>query len=265
MTAIPISAASGRRGRGIGHRRAVYRGPVQEACFARLGQPVDAAALSLEPAVDVPEQDAGRVRRNLPQLARTPRSLAHHLGAGQGALAVGRHDGLPGCAAHRGVPAPALVLAEQEGSALRVRPWPVWARLGQDLDRAPRRVDREEAEAEQAAQPVRAAVAVTSTAGSPHRKPDLVGSGEAVDPLQDQLQRQAELELGDDQEGRFTGPDGDDVAAADLALRLVAEPPEMCLHRSVERGLGRAARLGLRHSVFPISGPTAERANPALG
>ena len=143
-------------------------------------------------------------------------------------------------------------------------PWPVWARLGQDLDRAPRRVDGKEAEAEQAAELVGAAVAVTSTAGGSHREPDLVGSGEAVDPLQDQLQRQSELELGDDQEGRLTGPDGDDVAAADLALRLVAEPLEMCLDRGIQRGLGRAARLGLRHSIVRSAARQPQPANRSL-
>ena len=122
---------------------------------------------------------------------------------------------------------------------VRGRYGPGSARTSTEL---PRRVDREEAEAEQAAELVGTAVAVTSAAGGPHREPDLVGSGEAVDPLQDQLQRQSELELGDDQEGRLTGPDGDDVAAADLALRLVAEPLEMCLDRGIERGLGHAAR-----------------------
>jgi hypothetical protein len=136
---------------------------------------------------------------------------------------------------------------------LRVHPWPVWARL-----------DRDEAEAEQAAKPVCTALAIAPAPDGLHREPDLGGSGEAVDPLQDQFQRQFELELGDDQEGRLTGPGRNDITAADLALRLLAEPLEMGLHRGMKRGLGCAAWLGVRHSGFPICGPTAQRANRPL-
>jgi hypothetical protein len=67
------------------------------------------------------------------------------------------------------------VLDEQKKAALRVSPWPVGGRLGQNLDRAPHRVHRGQAEAEQAVEPVRPTVAVAATARGSHHEPDRIG------------------------------------------------------------------------------------------
>src|SRR4051794_10587010 len=87
---------------------------------------------------------------------------------------------------------PATMFGKQEGAASGVLPRPIGTRLGQDLDRLPHRVDRQQAEAEQAAKPPRPPVVVTPAAGSAHRQPHLVCGGQAVDALQHEVQRETE-------------------------------------------------------------------------
>jgi hypothetical protein len=62
--------------------------------------------------------------------------------------------------------------------------------------------------------------------------------------LEDEVEGEAHLQLGDDEEGWLTRPYRHDVAAADFALGLVAQAFQMGLHRRIEGGLGGAPGHG---------------------
>src|SRR5262249_41627069 len=83
-------------------------------------------------------------------------------------------------------------------------------------------------------------------AGEGDGKPELMARRHPVDALQDELEIEAELQFGDDDERRFLPADRDEIAAADFALHLEAKTLEKALDREVERGLPRCELRPLR-------------------
>ena len=71
--------------------------------------------------------------------------------------------------------------------------------------------------------------------GSRDREIDPLRQRQPVDALQYQRQVEAQFELDDDR--RLVAAPGDEVAASDLALDLVALPFEELLYRRIERRL----------------------------
>lgn len=147
---------------------------------------------------------------------------------------------------------PVGVFPQQGPAPSRVRPGAVRARFGQNLGFATSGVDHQQAEAQLAAEPWNAPVAVAPTPRGWDCQPDLIGHGKAVDPLEDQLEREAELHFQNDEERlvvrRGVGANRNHVAAADLALRLVASGRQEPLDGRVERNLSQQAGLRSRGS-----------------
>ena len=66
--------------------------------------------------------------------------------------------------------------------------------------------------------------AAPAVRGGSDSKPDFVTSAGAVDALQHEFEIECELQLADDHDRRAIRTEGDEIAAADLALYLKAEP-----------------------------------------
>jgi hypothetical protein len=108
-------------------------------------------------------------------------------------------------------------------------------RLDQHLDAAGHG-HAEKAETQEPAQLTHPRIALT--AGSRRRtdrEPDFVASRCAVDPLEDEFEVEAELELADDDERWLVRPQRDQIAAADFTFDVESEAFEKAFHRAVER------------------------------
>ena len=114
------------------------------------------------------------------------------------------------------VAAPGGVFFQDTLACLGVAPRLIRGRFHQDFDPSLRRRHRQQPEPQHPAEPVRSAVAVPTPFCRLDRGSDAVGAAHAVEALQHQFQREAELELADDEDGRVGVADGDDVAAPDL-------------------------------------------------
>jgi len=123
---------------------------------------------------------------------------------------------------------------EQSGAPAVVAARLVWTRLRQHLHRIARRGDRQQAEAQQAAQPVHAAIPVAAAPRGRHRQPHLVGHARAVGDLQQQLQAQAELHFDDRQGQRFASADRNDIAALHFPFHVEASGLQEAFDSRVE-------------------------------
>ena len=132
-------------------------------------------------------------------------------------------------------------------------------RLNEDFHLASDR-DAEQTEPEQAAElaHTRIMLAASAPPGGLHGEPDLVAGSRAVHGLQDELERDTELQLADDHRGGLLAVERYEVAAAHLALDLEAQLFEEALDGQVEarfQGVPSAsARIGkplavIRHDV----------------
>ena len=65
--------------------------------------------------------------------------------------------------------------------------------------------------------------AAATPARCPHGEPDLVARGQAIDGLQDKIEREGELELADDDGNRLLSVERHKIAAAHLTLDLEAQ------------------------------------------
>ena len=108
-------------------------------------------------------------------------------------------------------------------------------RLDQHLDAAGHG-HAEKAETQEPAQLTHARIALTAgTRRRTNREPDFIASRCAVDPLEDEFEVEAELELTDDDERRLARAQCDQIAAADFAFHVESEPFEKAFHWAVER------------------------------
>src|SRR5262249_9093456 len=105
--------------------------------------------------------------------------------------------------------------------------------------------DAEEPKAEEAAELLDARVVLAATAapGGAHGEPDLIAGGCAIHRLQDQLQREGELQLTDDDDRRLAVAHSDEIAPANLTLHLEAELFEEALDGKVEARFQDAGSL----------------------
>ena len=132
------------------------------------------------------------------------------------------------------------MLFEDFGTALRVGPRPPGDRFHQGVDPAGTR-HAKQAEAEQAAQPFdpRIGFAAAAARRSANGEPNLVANGRTVHGLENEFEREAQFQFADHQRDRRAAIDGDDIAAAHLALDLEAQPFEKALHRRIKARLQR--------------------------
>lgn len=79
---------------------------------------------------------------------------------------------------------------------------------------------------------------IPAAAGACNRQIDLIGGTEAINGLEDQLQRERELQLSNHQQRRLSASHGNKVTAAYLTSDVEALPFEEALHRKVEVGFG---------------------------
>jgi uncharacterized protein len=140
---------------------------------------------------------------------------------------------------HR-IATPARELLHQQATLAGVRARAVRRWLGENFYGTTRNIHREQAEPEETAQAVGAAIAVAAPPRGCNGEPDLIGQGEPIDRLQYKLQRERQLEFADDYQRRLARAERHDVAATDLALHLEPEPFEKRLHRRIQRHLGHA-------------------------
>jgi len=126
------------------------------------------------------------------------------------------------------------MLIEKACSAPRIATRPPWAGLDERLDAASRRY----AEKSKTQEPAKLAhariIRVAAATRHAYGEPDLIASRAAVDALQHQLQIEAELQLPNDEDGRFVAANSDEIAATDFAFDLEAETLEEALHREIE-------------------------------
>jgi hypothetical protein len=96
-----------------------------------------------------------------------------------------------------------------------------------------------------------AATAARGTHGEPH----LVAGGQAIDGLQNEIEREGELELADDDGNRLLSVERHKIAAAHLTLDLEAQLFEEVLDGQIEAGFQKAlqrsdARTALAYPRF---------------
>src|SRR5262245_20809271 len=217
------------------------------------------AALNAEkPAVDVAQQNFRRIRYGAFDLRCTSRTAGQRSRARQRLLAVGGHDRRLAGSAENGIAETPTMFVDEARAAPWITAGTPRPGLDQDLDASARRYAKK-AEAEQSAKFAHARIALAAAATRhTHGKPDLIASRRPIDALQHKLEIEAELQFADHDERRLLAADGDEVAAADLALHLEAEGLEEALHREVERRLPRR-KLRLLRSLTRHGCPSTRR------
>src|SRR5262249_44638758 len=155
--------------------------------------------------------------------------------AGERLLAVGGHDGLARAAACHRIAAPAPVLLHDARAALAVAPWAPGNRLDKHIH-LPSGGYAEKTKTQESAELPDAGVGLPTRAAArcTHGEPHLIAGGRTVHSLEDELQREGELQLADDESRRLAVARGDEIASANLALHLEAELFEEALDGKVE-------------------------------
>ena len=153
------------------------------------------------------------------EVPRTSRSLCQRGGAGQSALAICCHDRRPRSPAFGGIASPAAVLLDETGSAAGVFARHRCSRTHQDLNLAIRQYP-EQPEAEPSTKVAKPGVALTPP---PARReasgqPNFVASGRPVDPLQDELEIEGQLEFADHDDREIVSLQRDQIAASEPRL-----------------------------------------------
>src|SRR3954470_981485 len=207
--------------------------PSRQSRSALVGEGIDAPLDTLEPAIDIVEEEAWRSIDARRQVASPTRALRHGRRAEERALREGRQEGRTRSAAGHGVAARSPVLRHQPGLALAVVARCGCGRADEELDLAPF-CDAQHAEAEPPAKVAESCIAFAPLAPlrDTGREPHLVGDAGTVDRLQHELEVEAELQLCDHHHGTVRAIlQSEDVATADLALDAEAEPLEEALDR----------------------------------
>ena len=169
------------------------------------------------------------------EVSRTSRSLCQRGGAGQSALAICCHDRRPRSSAFRGIASPAAMLLDETGSAAGVFARHRCSRTHQDLNLAIRQYP-EQPETEHSTKVAKPGVALTPP---PARReasgqPNFVASGRPLDPLQDELEIEGQLEFADHDDREIISLQRDQIAVSNLALNDKAEPFEEDLDRLIK-------------------------------
>ena len=210
-----------------------------------LGQAVDPALDASEPAIDIAVKDLGASGIDALRSRGRRRALRQLGRAGESALAIRRHDRPPRSSAFDGIATPAPVLVDETGSAAGIFARRRRGRANQQLDFAVRE-HSEQAEPEPSAKVAKPGVAFTSF---PARReasgqPNFVARSRAIDPLQDELEIEGQLELADHDQRRVVALQPQQIAASDLTFDEEAEPFEEGLDRPIKRRLQNCSPLG---------------------
>jgi len=138
---------------------------------------------------------------------------------GESALAICCHDRHPRSPTFRGIASPAAVLLDETGSAAGIFARHRCGRTDQDLNFAIRQ-DPEQPEAEPSTKVAKPGVAITPPPGRREAsgQPNFVASGRPVDPLQDELEIEGQLEFADHDNREIVSLQRDQIAVSNLAL-----------------------------------------------
>ena len=234
--------------------------PAQQCRVTCVGQDVDAALGTVEPAIDIVEQYLARAGRKALEVARPLRPLRHCRRADQCVLAIGGHDRRARASAHGGVAAPAAVLVDKPrphpGIAARRR----CSRAEQQFH-LPARSHAQQSEAQPPAERPEPAVMLAALAAGRHGggEPNLVAGTGAVHRLQHQFEIELHLQFADDQHRRLALAKADHIAIPDFAFDDEIEVLEEFLYRRIERHFGHVEGIAefdaVRHVGQPIALP----------
>ena len=166
-----------------------------------------------------------------------PGPISEQSRAGEGLLPVGCHDRRLGRPTQGRVTQTTPMFIDEARSAFRIAPGAPRARLDQNLDPARWRY----AKKPETQQPAKLAHTRIALAAGPRRaadgKPDFIAGCCAIDPLKDEFEIEAKLQLANDDKRRFVAPQRHQIATADFPLHVEAETLEKALHGHVKRGL----------------------------
>ena len=209
--------------------------PTHERGPSDLRQSVDTTLDPDKPAVDVPLQDFRRIGYAHFQCAEAPSPYGQGCGTGQRLLAIGGHDRLTRNAACDGVALPLAMFGDDRGPALRITPRSPGHGLDDDVDPASSG-HGQKPEAKETTKLLDASIilATATAARGAHGQPNLIAGCRAIDRLQNKIKGEGQFQLADDDGDRFAFSKGHQIAAADLALDVEAEPFEKALDRKIE-------------------------------
>ena len=209
--------------------------PAQQGGPAGIRERINAAFDPDKPAINVSEQDLGGVGQGRFQIPWPCGALGQGSRAGECLLPIRCHEGLAHAAARDRIAVTPPVFLHDAGSTLAIAPRPPGNRLDENVDLASGG-DAEDPEAQEAAELLDARIlfSAPAAAGCAHGDPDLIADSRAVHSLEDQFQREGELQLSDDDGRRFTVAKGHEIAPANLALHLEAELFEEAFDGRVE-------------------------------
>jgi hypothetical protein len=141
--------------------------------------------------------------------------LRQRSGAREGALAIRRHDRRPRPSAFNGIALSAAVFLDETGSAAGILAWHRRSRTHQHVNLAIR-AHSEQAETEPSAKVPKPCVVFTPlrVRRKASGEPNFVACGSAIDPLQDKLEVEGQLELANHDERRIIAPQRKQIAAS---------------------------------------------------
>ena len=199
----------------------------------RTGQVVDPSLDGDEPAINVSMKDIVSVWDRRLEVPRTAWSLSQGGGADESALAICCHDRRPRSPTFGGIAPPAAVLLDETGSAAGIFARHRCGRTYQDLNFAIRQYP-EQAETEPSTKVAKPGVALTPlpARGEASGQPNFVASGRPVDPLQDEIEIEGQLEFADHDDRQIITLQRDQIAASNLTLDDKTEPFEEDLDRA---------------------------------
>ena len=193
--------------------------PPLQGGFAPAVQPIHTALGTLEPTINVAEQNAASLRCNRSKITRSAWARLQQCSAHKSLLPIGRHDRLSRQAARRWIANAPCMLAEQSRAATLIRPWPIRSGLGQHLYSIACHVDGHEPKADQSAETAHAGIPVASASGCRHGQPNLICTAHALYGLQQQIEAEAPLHHFHDHEPlRLPILYSDGIAAVHLAF-----------------------------------------------
>jgi hypothetical protein len=202
---------------------------------AKLGQGVDSPLDGDEPPIDVAQdfESVWYVRLKVPE---TSRALRQRGGAGEGALAISRHDRLSRPSAFNRITLSAAVFLDETGSAAGI---PAQHGRGGTQQHVNLAIRPHSEQAEPSAKVAKSRIVFTPLLArrKASGEPSFVACGSAIDPLQNELEVEGQLEFADHDDGRIIAPQRERIAASDLTFDNEAEPFEEGLDRSIEQRL----------------------------
>ena len=212
--------------------------PAQKCCSAKLGQGVDSPLDRGEPPVDVAAYDFGSVWYVFLKVSGTSRALRQRGGAGEGALAIRGHDRHPRPSAFNRIAPSAAMLLDETRSAAGVLAWHWRSRTHQHVDLTIRSHSKQ-AKTEPSAKVPKPRVVLTPLLArrKASGEPNFVACRGAIDPLQNELEVEGQLELANHDDRRIIAPQRKQIAASDFTFDNEAEPFEEGLDWPIEERL----------------------------